>query len=68
MYIIYKKFFNMNWCLSLAIYFTFMFVIYAIQSINFYIYISNGNKTKTKINDWLPIFYAAISSIFWGLI
>ena len=58
----------MRWGLFLAVYFTFMFIIHAIQSINLYIYISNGNKTKTKINDWLPIFYAAVASIFWGLI
>lgn len=59
----------MNIFLSLAVFFTFLFIISAIQSINFYIAQNIKDKeVKTKLNPYGAFYYALIASVFWGLI
>ena len=58
----------MNWFLMLAVFFTFMFVLFGIQSINYYIAKLIPNTTvKTHINPYGPFLCALLASIFWAL-
>lgn len=58
----------MNIFLTLAIFFAFMFCIFAIQSINYYIAkLINDERIKTKINPYAPFICAVLSSLFFGL-
>lgn len=60
----------MNIYLSLAIFFAFMFCIFAIQSINYYIAkcrVDSDDKIKTKLNPYAPFICALLSSIFFGM-
>ena len=59
----------MNIFLTLGIFFTFMFCIYAIQSINYYIamLIKDDRTKKEKINPYAPFICAIISSICYGM-
>lgn len=57
----------MNWYLTFAVFFTFIFIIYAVQSINFNIRRANNQLKDVKINNYLPLIYALLASIFWGL-
>lgn len=58
----------MNIYLSLAVLFTMVFVMYAIQSINYYIVLSSAKqKLKGSLNEYAPFISALLASAFWGL-
>lgn len=57
----------MNIFLSLGTFFTFMFLIYAIQSINYYIVKRTDNNIKTSLNPRMPFICALLASIFLNL-
>lgn len=58
----------MNWYLALAIFFTFMFIMYMIQGLTYNIRkASQPSYEFTIAPTIMPIGCAILSSIFWGL-
>lgn len=58
----------MNLNLTLAVFFTFLFVIAAIQSLNYHLAVYVGKmKNVKKLNSWMPFVYITLASVFWGL-
>ena len=57
----------MNWYLTFAVFFTFVFIINAIQSINYYTMKASGKVVGGSYTNYSPFICAILSSIFWGL-
>lgn len=59
----------MNWFLFLAVLFTFLFVIYAVQSVNVVIYfVTLKQRPKRQAHAAMPFICALLASIFWALV
>lgn len=59
----------MNWFLFLAVLFTFLFVIYAVQSVNVLLYfVALKQRPKKQAHAAMPFISALLASIFWALV
>lgn len=59
----------MNWFLFLAVLFTFLFVIYAVQAVCVYLYLIALHKFPAKkAHPSMPFICALLASIFWALV
>lgn len=58
----------MNWYLTLAIFFTFMFIMYNVQGLSYNIRKASYPNGKFILAPTImPVSCAMLSSIFWGL-
>ncbi len=55
----------MNWYLTLAAFFTFLFFIHSMRCV---CHVIRDGKGFGNIKDYFPFICAIIASIFWGLI